>query len=109
MIFEDAGQMVARLAGQRVLVVGDMFLDEYLVGRAVRLSREAPVPVLERTHSFALLGGACNPAHNVAALGSQAVMAGVVGEDTAGRRLVDALRHAGIDPAGVVVDTARLR
>ncbi len=107
MIFEDAGQMVARLAGQRVLVVGDMFLDEYLVGRAVRLSREAPVPVLERTHSFALLGGACNPAHNVAALGSQAVMAGVVGEDTAGRRLVDALRHAGIDPAGVVVDTAR--
>lgn len=107
MIFEDAGQMVARLAGQRVLVVGDMFLDEYLVGRAVRLSREAPVPVLERTHSFALLGGACNPAHNVAALGSQAVMAGVVGEDTAGRRLVDALRHAGIDPAGVVVDAAR--
>ncbi len=57
-----------------------MFLDEYLVGRAVRLSREAPVPVLERTHSFALPGGACNPAHNVASLGSRAVMAGVVGQ-----------------------------
>lgn len=107
MIADDIGRIVARLAGQRVLVVGDMFLDEYLVGRAVRLSREAPVPVLERTHSFALLGGACNPAHNVVALGSQAIMAGVVGDDTAGERLLAALHTAGIDPAGVVVDAAR--
>ncbi len=99
--------LVARLAGRRVLVVGDMFLDEYLVGRAVRLSREAPVPVLERSHSFALLGGACNPAHNVAALGSQAVMAGVIGQDAAGQRMLDALGAAGIDPAGVVVDASR--
>lgn len=107
MIPDDIERMVARLAGQRVLVVGDMFLDEYLVGRAVRLSREAPVPVLERTHSFALPGGACNPAHNVAALGSHAVMAGVVGQDAAGQRLLDALRAAGVDPAGVVVDAGR--
>lgn len=107
MISDDLSRLVARLAGRRVLVVGDMFLDEYLVGRAVRLSREAPVPVLERTHSFALLGGACNPAHNVVALGSQAVMAGVVGDDAAGQRLLHALQAAGIDPAGVVVDSSR--
>lgn len=103
----DMERIVARLAGQRVLVVGDMFLDEYLVGRAVRLSREAPVPVLERTHSFAVLGGACNPAHNVAALGSQAIMAGVIGQDAAGQRLLEALQAAGIDPAGVVADPDR--
>ncbi|HSN76282.1 MAG TPA: PfkB family carbohydrate kinase, partial [Anaerolineae bacterium] len=107
MISDDPGRIVGKLAGQRVLVVGDMFLDEYLVGRAVRLSREAPVPVLERTHSFALLGGACNPAHNVVALGSQAIMAGVVGQDAAGPRLLEALQAAGIDPAGVVLDPAR--
>lgn len=107
MIADDVERLIARLAGQRVLVVGDMFLDEYLVGRAVRLSREAPVPVLERTHSFALLGGACNPAHNVVALGSQAMMAGVVGDDAAGQRLLDALAAAGIDPGGVVVDATR--
>lgn len=104
---DDLQRLVARLAGQRVLVVGDMFLDEYLVGRAVRLSREAPVPVLERTHSFALPGGACNPAHNIAALGSQAVMAGVVGQDAAGQRLLDALHTAGVELAGVVTDPAR--
>ena len=104
---DTSAGLVARLAGRRVLVVGDMFLDEYLVGRAVRLSREAPVPVLERSRSFALLGGACNPAHNVVALGSQAVMAGVIGQDPAGQRLLDALGAAGIDPAGVVVDAGR--
>ncbi len=107
MISDDISRIVGKLAGQRVLVVGDLFLDEYLVGRAVRLSREAPVPVLERTHSFALLGGACNPAHNVVALGSQAVMAGVVGQDPAGQRLREALQVAGIDSAGVVLDAAR--
>lgn len=100
-------QWIARLAGQRVLVVGDMFLDEYLVGRAVRLSREAPVPVLERTHSFAVLGGACNPAHNVVALGSHALMGGVVGDDAAGTRLHEALLAARVDPAGVVVEPGR--
>ncbi len=99
--------LVARLAQHRVLVVGDLMLDEYLVGRAVRLSREAPVPVLEQTHSFSVLGGACNPAHNVAALGSQAVVAGVIGDDEAGRRLLAALQAAGIDPAGVLVDCTR--
>jgi rfaE bifunctional protein kinase chain/domain len=107
LLSDDLDRIVGKLAGQRVLVVGDLFLDEYLVGRAVRLSREAPVPVLERTHSFALLGGACNPAHNVVALGSQAIMAGVVGQDLAGPRLLEALQAAGIDPAGVVLDPTR--
>jgi rfaE bifunctional protein kinase chain/domain len=107
MFADDVGRIVGALAGRRVLVVGDMFLDEYLVGRAVRLSREAPVPVLEHTQSFALLGGACNPAHNVVALGSEAIMAGVVGQDPAGRRLLHALEAAGVDPAGVVLDDTR--
>lgn len=106
-LLSEVGSITDKLAGRRVLVVGDLMLDEYLVGRAVRLSREAPVPVLEQTHSFALPGGACNPAHNVAALGSQAVLAGVIGDDPAGERLLAALRTAGVDPAGVLVDGSR--
>lgn len=98
---------VSLLAGHRVLVAGDMFLDEYWIGRAVRLSREAPVPVLERTHSFALPGGACNPAHNLSALGSQAVMLGVVGDDAAGRQLLALLEHAGVATDGVISDSSR--
>lgn len=98
---------VSLLAGRRVLVAGDMFLDEYWVGRAVRLSREAPVPVLERTHSFALPGGACNPAHNITVLGSRAVMLGVIGDDDAGRRLLELLSRAGVEADGVVADPTR--
>ena len=103
----DARSLIDRLAGHRILMVGDLMLDEYMVGRAVRLSREAPVPVLEQTHGFAVLGGACNPARNAVVLGSQVVLAGVVGDDEAGRRLRDSLGEAGIDVAGVLVDPSR--
>jgi rfaE bifunctional protein kinase chain/domain len=99
--------LVQRLAQRRVLVVGDMFLDQYLVGRATRLSREAPVPVLEQTASFAVPGGACNPAHNIAALGSQAPIAGVIGADAAGEELSALLAAAGVDTTAVVVDASR--
>lgn len=98
---------VRRLAGQRVVVVGDLILDEYLVGRATRLSREAPVPVLEYTRSMYVLGGALNPAHNIVALGGQAAVVGVVGDDAEGARLLALMREAGIDTAGVAVDASR--
>ena len=102
-----AFDLVHKFSGQRVLVVGDMFLDRYLQGRATRLSREAPVPVLEQTDSFAVAGGACNPARNIAALGGQAVMLGVVGEDPAGRELIQLMADAGIATSAVVVDPTR--
>ncbi|MCS6844517.1 MAG: bifunctional ADP-heptose synthase [Caldilineales bacterium] len=103
----ELAQIVARLAGHRVVVLGDCMLDEYLIGRAVRLSREAPVPVLEQTHGFHLLGGACNPAHNVVALGSRAALVGLIGDDEAGRRLVAAAEQVGVATDGLVVDPSR--
>lgn len=99
--------LVSRLAGHRIVVIGDLILDEYMVGRATRLSREAPVPVLEYVRSFTVLGGAANPAHNVVALGGQASVVGVVGDDAAGRRLLDQMAAAGLDVGGVVVDPTR--
>lgn len=104
---KNSRDLVQRLAGHRILVVGDLMLDEYLVGQATRLSREAPVPVLEQTHSFSVLGGACNPAHNIVALGSQAVLAGVVGDDASGQALLAGLQGAGIDGSGVCLDQTR--
>ena len=94
---------VARLAGQTVLVAGDVMLDEYIVGRATRMSREAPVPVLELESRRYIAGGAANPAANIAALGSRAIQVGVTGADEPGRRLVEALQSRGIDSAGVIV------
>lgn len=65
-----------------MLVVGDVILDEYLIGRAERMSREAPIPVLEFQRRDQILGGGTNPAANMAALGAQVTQIGVVGADS---------------------------
>jgi rfaE bifunctional protein kinase chain/domain len=103
----DLLALLPRLAGKRVLVVGDVFLDEYVAGRATRLSREAPIPVLEFEERRTLPGGGANPAMNVVALGGAAIQVGVIGDDEAGRTLVAQLEQAGIDAAGLVTDPAR--
>jgi rfaE bifunctional protein kinase chain/domain len=95
------------LPPRRILIVGDLILDEYLIGRVSRLSREAPVPVLEQTRADYVPGGAANPAANVQSMGSQAVLAGVLGADDAGRRLRELLDARGIDLAGVIADPDR--
>jgi D-glycero-beta-D-manno-heptose-7-phosphate kinase len=93
---------VQRLAGQRVLVVGDMVLDEYLTGTIDRISREAPVPVLSVLAREYLAGSAGNPAANIVALGSAATVIGVVGNDEPGRRLEHGLTSRGIDATALV-------
>jgi rfaE bifunctional protein kinase chain/domain len=106
----DKGRLIGllpRLRGRRIVVVGDVFLDEYVVGRATRLSREAPIPVLEFERRFYLPGGAANPSSNVVALGGVARQVGVVGHDEAGQQLLQKLREAGIDATGVVTDPSR--
>lgn len=99
--------LLPRLRDIKIVVVGDLFLDEYVVGKATRLSREAPVPVLEFEREFDLPGAAANPAHNIRALGGRAVVIGVVGPDGKADRLRAHLVAAGIDVAGVIVDPSR--
>ncbi len=94
-------------AQQSIVVVGDVFLDEYLIGRAERLSREAPVPVLDYRRRRQVPGGGANPAMNVAALGAKATQIGVIGEDAEGAALRTLLTEAGVDAAGLIVDPAR--
>ena len=86
----------------KILVVGDLILDEFLTGSVSRISPEAPVPVLESTATHVVLGGAANVANNLAALGCDVVVCGVVGTDAAGDHVLRLLRQRGIDVAGVV-------
>lgn len=101
-LLHSPAHLVARLANQHVLVVGDVTLDEYLYGRATRLSREAPVPVLEMTQREIVLGGAANPARNIVALASTATLVGVVGDDVHGQQFRLALQHGGIGAEGLI-------
>ena len=99
--------LIPRFHGKRIVVLGDLILDEYVVGKPSRVSREAPVVVLEFTRRFALPGGAASPACNIVSLGGQAVQVGVVGADTAGEELRHTLRERGVNTAGIVVDANR--
>lgn len=100
-------ELIPRLAGQRVIVLGDVILDEYLIGRAMRLSREAPVPVLEFEERRLIPGGAANPAANVVALGSMATQIGVIGADREAAALREVLHARGIETQTLVVDGGR--
>ena len=81
--------------GLPILVVGDLMLDEYIVGKATRISPEAPVMVVKQRRTFSVPGGAANVAKNVEALGGRATVIGVVGEDSAGRELQEGLGEHG--------------
>ena len=96
-------ELVKKLSGQRVIVLGDAILDEYLIGKAMRMSREAPIPVLEFEERRLIPGGAANPAANIAALGSTAVLVGARGVDAEGDSLQSVLRSRGID-ADLILD-----
>lgn len=104
---DDLRAYVERLAGHKILVIGDVILDEYVQGNTDRLSREAPIPVLEFESRRFIPGGAANPAANIVALGSQAVQVGVIGADDTATSLVSALASVGIAPHALVTDPGR--
>jgi rfaE bifunctional protein kinase chain/domain len=98
---------ISGLAGRHMLVVGDLFLDQYLIGRAARLSREAPIPVLEFEEHRSLPGGGANPSVNIVALGGRVTQIGVIGQDDAGQQLRHLLGERGIGTEGLIVDPRR--
>ena len=100
-------QALAHFPRAKVLVVGDLILDEFIWGKVSRISPEAPVPVVEVGSQSAMPGGAANVAHNIHALGGQVFVAGVIGRDHAGERLLAALVEREMHVEGVLVDPAR--
>jgi rfaE bifunctional protein kinase chain/domain len=93
--------LVDAFAGRRVLVIGDLIADEFIYGEVNRVSREAPVLILKYDATELVAGGAGNAAHNVAALGGRSALAGLVGADPEGRRLLAGLPR-GVDRRAVV-------
>jgi rfaE bifunctional protein kinase chain/domain len=87
----------AQFAKTNLLVVGDVMLDRYWFGDSDRISPEAPVPVVQVSKVDERLGGAANVARNVAALGANTTILGVVGEDEAGKRIGELLRQSGVN------------
>ena len=106
----DAGrarELVGRFSGLPVLVVGDVMLDRFIVGRVTRISPEAPVPIVRFESEHLRLGGAANVAHNIVALGGRASLVGIVGVDAAADALRAHLAAAGIAVDGLVADETR--
>lgn len=102
-----ARDLIGRLRGHRILVVGDVMLDRFIVGRVTRISPEAPVPVVHFRSEFTRLGGAANVAHNLATLGADVSLVGVVGADLAAERLTRQLVDSGVGAGDLIVDPSR--
>jgi len=96
------------LNGKSVLVVGDIGLDEYVLGDVRRISPEAPVPILEVKTQDARLGLAANVAQNIASLGGTPLLASVIGRDRSGEELQEHLKAANVSGSHLVVDEQRL-
>jgi D-glycero-beta-D-manno-heptose-7-phosphate kinase len=103
----DWARLVPSLASCRLLVVGDVMLDEYIAGDARRVCPEAPVPVVEVAERWCVPGGAANAAANAAALGGTVTLGGATGDDPPAAALDRAVRGTGVDPAGLVADATR--
>jgi D-glycero-beta-D-manno-heptose-7-phosphate kinase len=99
--------LIDSFSGKRILVIGDMVADEYLIGKPTRISREAPVLILEYGEERTLPGGATNVAVNARTLGAEIFLAGVVGDDLPGRTLRRALEALKMHQEGVVTDAHR--
>jgi rfaE bifunctional protein kinase chain/domain len=100
-------QIFSRLGSHKILILGDVMLDEYIWGNVSRISPEAPVPVVEIMEESIKLGGAANVALNVKSLGDVPLLVGVVGEDKNGERLKEALANSGISSQGIFVEETR--
>ena len=93
--------LIRAFRGKRVVVIGDVVADEFVYGRVARVSREAPVLILEYDSTEIVPGGAGNAANNIAALGGHVALVARVGRDDAGKRVVAAL-HRRVDPRFLV-------
>lgn len=104
---EQLTQRLDRFSQARVLVVGDLTLDEFLTGQVERISREAPVLILRHENTRQLPGGGANAVYNLAKLAGQVKVAGLVGKDDQGRALCRIFEDAGIDITGILIDPSR--
>ncbi len=91
----------------RILIIGDLMIDQYVWGEANRLSPEAPVPIVNVQKESGTLGGAANVAQNLLSFGAEVIIAGLIGDDAAGKELLTMLLNENADTSGIVIDAQR--
>ncbi|OQY44111.1 MAG: D-glycero-beta-D-manno-heptose-7-phosphate kinase [Desulfobacteraceae bacterium 4572_87] len=96
-----------RFPNARIAVLGDIIMDEFIWGDVSRISPEAPVPVVDVERETRLLGGAANVVRNMGALGADAILCGIVGDDAMGAEIVSELKRMGLRSDGVAVENGR--
>jgi len=94
-------EILGAFASRKILVIGDLMLDEFLWGKVTRISPEAPVPVVDIQRRASYPGGAANVARNLASLGAKAGLAGIIGEDVPGQQLIQLLSDEGIGTTSI--------
>jgi len=99
--------ILSSFPSQRILIVGDVMLDEYIWGEVQRISPEAPVPIVEIRERTYVVGGAANVAANVVSLGGQVLLGGVVGQDHPAEQFRQILARSGVETEGVLTDAQR--
>ncbi len=102
-----AEELFERMQKAHVAVIGDVMLDRYLIGDVDRISPEAPVPIVSVDEERTVPGGAANVAANVAAMGATAHLVGSIGDDDAGKALLEALASLGIPTDGLMTVPGR--
>jgi D-beta-D-heptose 7-phosphate kinase/D-beta-D-heptose 1-phosphate adenosyltransferase len=93
---EDLGIILDGFDRVRVVILGDLIIDQYIWGQVKRISPEAPIPVVEVVNENFSLGGAANVASNLNALGVEVEICGIVGDDSHGEMLLHMLEQKGI-------------
>ena len=100
-------EILARFAGRRLIVLGDMMLDEFIWGEVRRISPEAPVPVVEVKRETLQAGGAGNVVSNLIELGATAIPVGIIGDDEGGSRMRDLFLHRGAEVSSLLTVPGR--
>jgi len=104
---EELKGYIDKFPDARILVIGDIILDEYIWGDVSRISPEAPVPIVEIKKDEKRLGGAANVLHNIISLKGRADLSGVVGDDTYGREVIELIKGLGLKTDGIIRDSHR--
>ena len=106
-IIERGDELITALKDRKVLVVGDLMIDEYIWGGVTRVSPEAPVPIVGVTNETLRLGGAANVANNILSLGGQVEVCGLLGDDQMGRWIKSDLKGKNVGIRGIVTSSGR--
>ncbi len=100
-------EIVSHFSSSKVLVVGDIMVDQFIWGKVSRISPEAPVPVVEVTSETLLFGGCANVLNNIFSIGGKVAVTGIIGSDDMGRWVIRQFRKMGIDTKGIIIGQNR--